>query len=674
MARIKSQNALAAFSLWRIRFFILVFFISLAALGLFIVKQVVDQLQWEAFFRFQNQAIEFSERIERNVRKWMREEDARSFGEYQFTVARGEPGNTFVQPSPLASLDLVSELPGLTGYFQLDQYNRFSSPLLPQQRSQARNFGLQESELKAREQREVQVQELLIANGLLKGKAEISETASLLDVLEEERVRQETQLRQSRQNQSLKELKLDDSLRKKSMAKSREQAELDEISELQKEKQLPSKKPSAAKMNEKLAPARVERELLVEQNLESSRASQTIRQDAGSFNLLESRIGYFSLLPLETHLLFYRQVWQGNERFLQGFLVDKEAFFKGLLAKEFRETRLAEMSTLAVVWQDQIISTYRVAGSNRSYLSSSEVPGGVLLDKQVLHKQTLPAPLGDWELLFTIEHLPAGPAARVIFFSTLSFLLILSIGCVLIYRLLIKHLRMANQQQNFVSSISHELKTPLTSIRMYGEMLKQGWVNEEKKAEYYDFIFHESERLTRLINNILQLARMTRSELPVNLQRCEAAELLDLIRSTISTQVSTAGFELELQAAHEKMEVQVDKDLFLQVIINLVDNALKFARKAENKRVNILFEKSVEQLRVSVRDFGPGIAPGDRKRIFKLFYRVENELTRETKGTGIGLALVSELLDLMHAKIEVVNCQPGAAFVLYFPLLKSQAG
>jgi len=275
--------------------------------------------------------------------------------------------------------------------------------------------------------------------------------------------------------------------------------------------------------------------------------------------------------------------------------------------------------------------------------------------------------------VYTIEHLPAGAASRVIFFSALCFLLLLSLGCVLVYRLLLKHMRMAKQQQNFVSSISHELKTPLTSIRMYGEMLKQGWVQEQKKNEYYDFIFHESERLTRLINNILQLARMTRSELPLNLKVCDAAELIDLIRSTISTQVSTAGFSLELQPLNEPAEVLIDADLFLQVIINLVDNALKFARKAENKRVIIRFEKNREQLLVSVRDFGPGIAHSDRKRIFTLFYRVENELTRETKGTGIGLALVSELLELMKAKIAVNNCQPGAEFILHFPLFNRGA-
>jgi signal transduction histidine kinase len=108
----------------------------------------------------------------------------------------------------------------------------------------------------------------------------------------------------------------------------------------------------------------------------------------------------------------------------------------------------------------------------------------------------------------------------------------------------------------------------------------------------------------------------------------------------------------------------VDADLFLQAIINLVDNALKFAHKADDKRIVLNFVVTKVELAVSVRDFGPGIAEKNLTQIFSLFYRVENELTRETKGTGIGLALVSEILELMHARIEVENCEPGARFTM----------
>ena len=114
------------------------------------------------------------------------------------------------------------------------------------------------------------------------------------------------------------------------------------------------------------------------------------------------------------------------------------------------------------------------------------------------------------------------------------------------YRFAVGQLRLARQQQDFVSAVSHELKTPLTSIRMYGEMLKAGWADEAKKQTYYDYIQSESERLSRLIDNVLQLARLTRSSHRIDAKSVRVTELLDLVRSKVATQVERAGFELRV--------------------------------------------------------------------------------------------------------------------------------
>jgi len=200
-------------------------------------------------------------------------------------------------------------------------------------------------------------------------------------------------------------------------------------------------------------------------------------------------------------------------------------------------------------------------------------------------------------------------------------------------------------------------------------MLMQGWMNEEKRQQYYAFIYDESERLTRLINNILQMARMTRNELHLELKPVNAARLMDTLRSKISSQIERAGFEFALTVDEDAKELvaEVDVDYFVQIIINLVDNAIKFSAKAENKRIEIACRR-VENNRMqwSVRDFGPGIAKGHMRKIFQLFYRSESEMTRETLGTGIGLALVSELAQSMNGSIDVVNMQPGAEFRVTF--------
>jgi signal transduction histidine kinase len=237
------------------------------------------------------------------------------------------------------------------------------------------------------------------------------------------------------------------------------------------------------------------------------------------------------------------------------------------------------------------------------------------------------------------------------------------------YRFAAGQLRLARQQQDFVSAVSHELKTPLTSIRMYGEMLKAGWADEAKKQTYYDYIHSESERLSRLIENVLQLARLTRNSQHFDMKRATVAEVMDMVRSKVSTQIDRAGFALELRNdAPADAEISVDGDAFAQVFINLVDNALKFSAGAERKAVEIASRRESDgRLLFTVRDFGPGIPKGQMKKIFELFYRPENELTRETVGTGIGLALVQQLAAAMGGRVDVRNCDPGAEFRLSFP-------
>jgi len=266
--------------------------------------------------------------------------------------------------------------------------------------------------------------------------------------------------------------------------------------------------------------------------------------------------------------------------------------------------------------------------------------------------------------------LPAGPGATVINWIAATLFLFLCGGFFLIYRLGVKQIELTRQQQDFVSAVSHELKTPLTSIRMYGEMLRAGWATDDKKHEYYDYIYNESERLSRLINNVLQLARMTRNDLQVSLKTITAGELMDIIRSKVSTQIEQAGFTLNLEydSNTAPKSVSIDEDYFTQIIINLVDNAIKFSAKAVTKTIDIACRTEHKTVVFSIRDYGPGVSRDQMKNIFKLFYRSENELTRETVGTGIGLALVQQLAQAMHAQVDIINKEPGAEFRISLPV------
>jgi signal transduction histidine kinase len=206
---------------------------------------------------------------------------------------------------------------------------------------------------------------------------------------------------------------------------------------------------------------------------------------------------------------------------------------------------------------------------------------------------------------------------------------------------------------------------------MYGEMLKEGWADEAKRQQYYAYIHDESERLTRLIENILQLASITRNGPRIKLRPFAPGELLDQVRAKISHQIERAGFELTVAIDEDtrQSEILMDEDCFVQIVINLVDNAIKFSRTAGTRRIDIhATAERGGRVRFSVRDYGPGVPRDQMKKIFRLFYRTESELTRETVGTGIGLAIVHQLATAMSGKVDVLNRDPGAEFGLSFPI------
>ncbi|MGB5473985.1 MAG: HAMP domain-containing sensor histidine kinase, partial [Gammaproteobacteria bacterium] len=366
----------------------------------------------------------------------------------------------------------------------------------------------------------------------------------------------------------------------------------------------------------------------------------------------------FSLLG-SGHFVLFRKVWRDGQRYIQGALIEQQPFVHDLIETMFLDTALSDMSDLLVAYRGDVLSAFSGQAA-RDYLSSGEALRGTLL-----YQTRLSAPLGDVELILSINRLPAGAGGRVISWLAAILLLMLCGGFYLMYRLGARQIDLTRQQQDFVSAVSHELKTPLTSIRMYGEILREGWATDEKKKLYYDYIFDESERLSRLIANVLQLARMTRNNLQVDTKTLTVAELMDGIQSRVSSQLERAGFELNMHCDPEagRASIQADPDGFIQIFINLVDNAIKFSASAEQKVIDIGSQRLRDgSVQFSVRDYGPGV-PGDQmKKIFKLFYRSESELTRETVGTGIGLALVHQLARAMGGQVDVVNREPGAEF------------
>jgi signal transduction histidine kinase len=405
---------------------------------------------------------------------------------------------------------------------------------------------------------------------------------------------------------------------------------------------------------------------------------EPVEEDVGQFDDSEDSFGLeistfeseidpleFSLLD-SGHIVLFRKVWRDEKRYIQGMLIDQRSFIEETIDLPFQETALSAMSDLVVAYQDNVL--HRATGSPYgSYVRTSTA-----LDGNLLFRNRLSAPLDGIELIYSVNHLPAGPGAEVLVWISLVLGLVFCGGFYGIHRMGLSQISLVQQQQDFVSSVSHELKTPLTSIRMYGEMLKEGWASDEKKQQYYEFIHDESERLARLISNVLQLASLTRNEPPIEMKTVSVGELMMVIESKISGQVERAGFSLDIDCDPEiaVRMIVTDQDCFAQIIINLVDNAIKFSRGAAKNSIEIRCRSSgSDKIAVLVRDHGPGIARDQMRKIFDMFYRTESELTRETVGTGIGLAIVHRLGVTINAEVDVVNKDPGAEFRIVLPLL-----
>jgi signal transduction histidine kinase len=710
---------LATLNSRRLRLGMLLFFVALAVPTALLVSQAYSQLKWEAFHQHRVMAEELALRIDRKLQQLLNTEESRSFTDYNFLNIAGDQTANFLQRSPLSAFPVKSEIPGLLGYFQIDAEGDFSTPLLPQDTEASALYGIGAQEQQGRQQLQARLQDILSKNRLVSDGRERK-----ANELKERMSRAEGQRQKAvampapRQNAEAEgALMAEATAMSSSLAyqeteadkdnaaaevapqpaeKVRSQAAFDLLSEPQVTKQekrkgalqsplgrvedlkLDSRYQSAPAPQKSIAAisAGESRSMRKESNVlpllpqeelpaVASSVQSDERQAPVHITTFESEIDPFEMRLLDSgHFVLFRKVWRNGQRYIQGALLEREPFLRGLFEPLFRETALSQMSELAIAYRGDIFTAF-ASNNSRRYLSSSDEMQGALL-----YQGKLSAPLSEMELIFSIKRLPAGPGGSVLAWLSAILVLVLSGGLLLLYRLGVGQLTLARQQQDFVSAVSHELKTPLTSIRMYGEMLREGWVNEEKKRSYYDYIYTESERLSRLINNVLQLARMTRNEQHIELHPVNVGELIDMLRSKVNTQIEQAGFELHLdcEGPIRHTLITVDADSFTQILINLVDNAIKFSTKSGQQRIDIGCQlQGRERVLFTVRDYGPGIARDQMKKIFKLFYRSENELTRETVGTGIGLALVRQLAAAMHAEVDVINREPGAEFRLLFP-------
>lgn len=220
-----------------------------------------------------------------------------------------------------------------------------------------------------------------------------------------------------------------------------------------------------------------------------------------------------------------------------------------------------------------------------------------------------------------------------------------------------REMELARRKSDFLSAVSHELRAPVTTIRMYAEMLRDGWIDDAtRRGEYESAIVSEGERLSRLVENVLAYSRRERGK-PLDFRDGDLAEKVREVIGLERPVFRKAGLALEIEAP-ETLPWRFDPDAVTQILVNLLDNARKHSRDAEDRRVTVRLAATPEAARLEVEDRGAGIPAAEQRRIFEAFYRVGNELTRETRGAGLGLALVRRLAQGHRGDVSV-RSEPG---------------
>jgi len=646
------------------------FFFTLAIPIIFLLRTVYSQLENEAYFTNRQHAETLVDQIEQNINQLLEAEQSRPIAEYQFFNVMANPllsETSAIKFSPLSEIPPKTKIKGIIGYFQINTDGSFHLPVLPEI-GQDNLSGLSLAELESRLLLKKKMRALLsikkaekkpikkaLVNEPLKKKVEaIASNQPYIEAFKQQAIYLSDEIASP-----VDKLKSETYTSKRLFKKARSSKALAKRQQLK-----PAKKYNTRKETVKLPDQTMASNYFKQQSaatlFEQEDHASSIEKDAhpiakpssSIINILsfESEVTPLQLLFIDpNYFCFYRYIWHDGNRYTQGFIVKNDVFLQAISAPL---TNASGFSSVTFSNNNELFKKINITSNDQEY---------------ELYKRYLTRPFQKMEISINTAKLSKVPGSLLIDLLSLGLFAILLVGFFVFYRLGSKQIDLTTQQQNFISAVSHELKTPLTSIRMYAEMLRSGWVADHaKKQTYYDFIFFESERLSRLIANVLQFSRIEHQQ-QAKMIDTSAQQLLSRIESKIEAQIEASCFKLSILhplKINHPINIKIDDDAFFQIVINLIDNAIKFSGKAELKQIDLGFKisKNHQYVIFFIRDYGSGIKKNQLKKIFTLFYRTEDELTRTTAGTGIGLALVAQLAESMNAKITVTNKHPGAEF------------
>lgn len=322
-----------------------------------------------------------------------------------------------------------------------------------------------------------------------------------------------------------------------------------------------------------------------------------------------------------------------------------------------------------------------IKNADESYFSweISDVNGDFLLKSESIPESTgpvnvvFPSNLPSWSLILYPENSGAlalfiRSGEGIFLYIFIAIVIILAFGLFFTIQTVNNELHLSKMKSYFISTVSHEFKSPLTSIRQIAEMLVHGRVpTEERQMKYFNTILQQSERLSHLIDNIIDFSKMEEGQ---RIFHFEKSNLIPVIKDAIESfreLTAKAGFHISLDISGNIPEIVFDRDAMVQVLHNLLDNAIKYS--GESKEIEVQLFSKDDHIVIGVRDYGIGISKEDHDKIFSRFYRAGDELTQTVKGSGIGLTIVKQIVEAHKGTIDVVSeIGKGSIFSVKLPI------
>lgn len=309
----------------------------------------------------------------------------------------------------------------------------------------------------------------------------------------------------------------------------------------------------------------------------------------------------------------------------------------------------------------------------------TDVNGDLLLKSENIQENTtpiytvFPSNLPSWTL--TIFPAETGlfaslfsPGKSLFLYIFIVIVIILAFGLIFTLQTVNNELNLSRMKSYFMSTVSHEFKSPLTSVRQMAEMLVRDRVpTPERKQKYYSTILQQSERLSHLIDNILDFTRMEEGHKVFRFEKADIAPVVKDIVELFRELTASSGFKISLEIPEPLPDMLFDREAVEQMVYNLIDNACKYS--GESRIIDVQLNSEGSDIIISVRDYGVGIRKEDQEKIFSRFYRAGEELTQNVKGSGIGLAIVKQIVEAHHGEIIVESeVGKGSIFRVRLPM------